>query len=975
MRFAILGPVEVTSGTESVPISRPRHRAVLAYLLLNANQVVSVDQITQALWASAPPSTAKSQLHAMISTLRRDLALPPGTGSGIETAMGGYMHSIRPGQLDLTVFNQLVATARDALTSADWQTAAKCLRDALGLWRGPALGGVKAPYADSVRVRLEEERLQAQEFLIEAELAMGRHIPVLGEVRRLVDQFPLRERLVMQLMLALHRSDRRTDALQVARELRHRLSEEQGLDPGVLFAELERSILRADPALDWTRQETQVPVDEGASLSPRVAARQLPTPPAIFVGRDAIIADLETQLGANRAFPVTAINGAGGTGKSALALLVSHRIVDRFPDGQLYVDLQGDRVGLAPLAPSEVLGRFLRALGTPPSLVPDSADEAAALYRSMLSQRSVLILLDNAVDVGQVRPLLPGSLMCGVLLTSRRALSTLDAHHLKLGPLTEPEALKLLADCAGKQQVSADPATAQTIVRFCEHVPLAIRIAGARLSGDAGLSMAEFGRRLAVERRRLDLLQLDDLAVRACFQTSYQALGGLDQTGHLDAALAFRRLGLLRVSHLTPPVVAALLDASVEESENVMGQLAAARLIDQDDHRWRMHDLLRLFAIELADHEDPPQQQAQALQRALTCYLGAVRRSSSLTRPGQSLDGEDELADLPYADLIRMTSAAEGTAWLESERANLMGLARQMADAAEPLCRFTLRLSTAMRMFLPLRGYLADWEELCVLSLQVARRLKIRAAEAVALMDLGAIAQRTGRLTDAITHLNNALTIATVDGHVSTQAGISSYLGSTYAAAGEGDMTVAAYDQAIALRRQIGDDASTAITLTNAGIACTAVNLFADAARYIDESIKLKIAGGNRHGEGVARIVAAGTYLAQGCGEEALSSVNIGLGLCQEFGDRHNVWIALIVRATIHRHAGRRLDSAHDAEQAARICRENGDSAGEALAVRQLHSANMLTHVAPTTDRTWYPGLAWVIALTNLPCPTTASQI
>lgn len=780
-------------------------------------------------------------------------------------------------------------------------------------------------------------------------------------------------------------SERSIREVERGRAPRPRTVEQLGVALGLDASDREQ-FARKGHMLYWAsragRSDRSIPPD-GDPVPPGVLVRQLPPNVAHFVGRVQQLTDVTRVLLTSRHRPrhgqsaadgvtIAAVHGPGGMGKSALAVRIAHTVARDFPDGQLYVDLQGDRLGLTPLDPGEALGRFLRALGLSPGQIPVAADESAVLYRSLLADRAVLVVLDNAASAGQVRPLLPAGTACGVLVTSRQALPTVDAVQVKLSELADDEAWHLLAAWAGPQRMADDPDSARTIIRCCGGMPLALRIIGARLTGDAQMSLAQVADNLAAQRRRLDVLELDDLAVRASFRTSYLALGQERTPGQPAADRAFRLLGALPTPHTIVPVAAAMLDVSMVDARTVLDRLSDAHLVERDDSCYRMHDLLRFFAAEECDLHEPAPQQVEAVQRVMTCYLGAARRASDMTRPGQLRAGEDELAALPYADLVQFTDVTQATAWLESERVNLMTLARQAVDAPEPLCRFALRLAPALRMFLPLRGYLADWREATQLSLQVARRIGDRRAELVALVDLGAVAQRTGQLRDALTHLDAALSVAVSEGPISSHAAVLSYLGSTYATLGDAEQAVQCFDKSVALRRQTGDDISTAITLSNAAFTCLGLRLIPDAARYVQASLDLGATTKDNHGYGVTLVAVAGVHLARQRLPDAERAASDGIDLCRQYGDRNNEWGGLIIRAIVHRHVGRLAESARDAQQAASLCRSIGETAGEAFAVQQLRLVDPSPDATPIASlHPANPVPGWLTVLADLPPPGT----
>ncbi|GHJ45388.1 SARP family transcriptional regulator [Catellatospora sp. TT07R-123] len=934
MRYRVLGPVELTADDVAVPLPQPRHRAILGFLVLHAERVVTRDQLIEALWGGAEPSTAASQIHVAVSHLRGALRRH-GLSEVIATRPGGYALAAPVQETDAGVFAAELSAAREAQRRGEPREAVRRADRALALWRGEALAGVTAAYAPSARQHLHEQQLAAQELRADAELDLGRHDVLVPVLTGLVEAHPLRERLVTQLMLALYRAGRRADATAVARRMRALLAEGQGLDPGARFVELERAILVGDPALDPPATAPQVRQAAPAAVVPA----QLPFDVPSFTGRERELA----ALGRVGRPGVTVITGQAGAGKTALAAHWAHQVRDSFPDGQLYADLRGFDPSTEPLTPLEVLARFLRGLGVGAQRVPADTDEASALLRSLLAGRRVLLVLDNARDAAQVRPLLPGSGECAVIVTSRRPLVTLDAQRIEIGGMPPDEAVRLLTQYAGDRAVW-DPAAAHEVLRYCDHLPLAIRVTGARLLADPELSLAGLAARLADERSRLDLLEVDDLAVRASFGAGYQALDPA-------AAAAFGLLGLLRVYSFDTAVAAALWDVPVRAAEPTLDRLVSARLIERGGDRFRLHDLMRLFAME---HAAAQGDTAAALERTAVCYLGAARRGTQLLRPGQLLVGAEDLADPRYAELVVLPDVAAARSWFETERANLVAFAEQAVDAPDPLCRFALQLQSTMTMFLASAGHLADWQHLCELSARVADRLGDPASEAVAVMNLGAIAQRQGRAADAVLLLGRALELSRIAQRPSTQAAVLSYLASTYTDLGEPDRSAACHRRAIELRRAVGDHKSTAHALANAAYHFIAQRELDEAQGYLAEALEIKYAEQDLLSAGVTEVQLAGVLLAQGRHAEAVRSADTGLDLCRQYGDRYNEWVALLFRSVAHRWLGETRRSRDDAAACLAVC-----EALRQVPARNL-AAGLLGRPPVTEDDTGDPVPVWL---------------
>jgi DNA-binding SARP family transcriptional activator len=599
MDFKILGPIEVrTSRGRPIALGRRKQRVLLAALLLNTGKAIPSRRMLDWLWGEHAPATAQSNLYTYISALRKVLDSP----SRIEAGPNGYLLRVTPGEVDVTLFEDLAAQGQQALSAGRHDVALERLTRALCLWRGESVLE-ELPLPAPLRceaARLERLRATVVDASLEARLALGQHGEMLADLEALTRRDPLNERIRAQLMLALYRSGRRADALTIYQGARMTLAAEVGIDPGPDLVRMHQRILADDPAL------TPPP-----AVAARRAPAELPIGPAAFTGRAAEIARLCTMLtSGSSATAISAITGAAGVGKSALAVHVAHQVAGRFADGRLYVDLHDSTPGVAPLNPADVLARLLRSLGDDTAGRPD-VDEAAARFRSLTDGRHLLLLLDNARDAAQVRPLLPASPTCRVLVTARRMLTSLDAaSHFRLGVMAEDETSTLLGRLIGEERVAAEQRAARAIVRLCAGLPLAIRIAAARLIARPGLSLRALADRLAVEDHRLSELQADDQAVRACFMMSYRSLDA-------ESSRMFRMVSLLDGAAISVAAAAALADRPEPRTADLLDHLAGAQLLEVCGHdRYRMHDLLRLFARERARKEGTEEDQALAVWRA-----------------------------------------------------------------------------------------------------------------------------------------------------------------------------------------------------------------------------------------------------------------------------------------------------------------------------------------------------------------------
>ncbi|MEV4145286.1 BTAD domain-containing putative transcriptional regulator [Amycolatopsis sp. NPDC049691] len=666
--FGVLGPLAVEGPPGHwITLRGDRQRTLLAVLLLNANQHVHVDVLVEALWPERPPKSYASNLHTYLSRLRERI-----DGLRVDHGPLGYRLYVEPAELDLLVFR---AAVEDGRRAGDAVTASRHYRRALAQWRGPVLAGLHVPRLDADIARLESERLAVFEDCVDAELTAGRHGELTGELQAMITEHPLRERLAAQLMIALHRAGRQADSLAIYRRLRTTLIEELGVEPGAEARRVHAAVLRGE--------------DPVPRMPPPVwPVCQLPPDIADFTGREAELAELTGVLGSDTGVPVAVLSGEPGAGKSTLAVRAAHRLRTRFPDGQLYVPLGRD-IG-------EVLADLLRALGVPGPAVPDDVRARAAVFRGRLADRRVLVVLDDAVDPEHVRALLPGTPGCAVLVTSRQRLSGLaGAHRLALGPLSGAEAAELLNRLAGAR-VTRERAEAERIIAACARLPLALRIAGSRLAIRPHLRLGELADRLEDEVRRLDELTVSDLAVRSSIALSHEGL-------RPPARRAFRLLGRCRLVDLPSWAVTTLIgtpDADEAVEELVEASLLETRGPDPTgEGRYRMHDLVRLYAAE-----GPAAEGGSSTVLAATLALAdAAAARLPRTVPMPAVAHSPLPQPLPDALVSRLLERPED--WFAAERANLVRLIGSLP------AREALLLLDKLGVYLYLHGHYADLRE------------------------------------------------------------------------------------------------------------------------------------------------------------------------------------------------------------------------------------------------------------------------
>ncbi|MCK2237859.1 MULTISPECIES: BTAD domain-containing putative transcriptional regulator [unclassified Crossiella] len=869
--FRLLGPVELVMDGEPVPVGGAGVRCLLAALVTEPGQVVSAERITEVLWAGRPPATARTIVQGYVSRLRKlftELALPV----SLDTRAPGYLLRMDPDLVDAHRARRLAAAARDLPPGP----RADLLGQVLELWRGEPLSGLGSPVLErEVRPELTELRLTVTEEYFAAQLDLGKHEELLPRIQLLHADEPFRERLAEYAVLALYRCGRRTEALRTYEDYRERLSAKFGLDPRPELRELIDRVRTDDPALCSCQPETE------ASAPP--APTELPVPAAGFTGRTAEQAWLDGLLTRAEQAGESAVGvlaGAGGIGKSALALTWARRSAGHFADGVLFGALRGFDPEHPPADPAELLRQFLLELGLAADAVPVPFDERLALYRSMLAGRRVLVLLDDARDSEQVRPLLPpggGSL---ALITSRRRLDGLVVSHgagiHTLGTLPRAVGVALLASEAR----TADPAVLDELAALCGDLPLALRVVAARLAaaGNPGKLAAE----LRDEQHRLAGLEEDGSSVRGAFDISYRDLAP-------EPAAVFRLLGLHPGPSLTPDLVAALAGITPAAARRALRGLTAAHLLAEPRRdRFALHDLIRLHARELARTELGETTRRAAQRRLIHyywrwCAHAAVKFSPSTHGFGLPPGGE--------ADPVPDWSAEEALRWFETERANAVAVIRLAREEDFP--RETWLLARPVSIYLAVRNRVEDWISVNELGLAAATAAGEGAGVAMMLNGLGAATHRLGRRDESLRYYRDSLAAATQAGdrHAAARAAtnvagalawlrrgaeaeiaaaeairhnqeigdrhaesaINNTLGVLALDSGRPERAETYFQRAVAIDEEIGDDNFLATALNNLARALLARGEVAGAAAANRRALALAISHGMNRTEAFAR--------------------------------------------------------------------------------------------------------------------------
>ncbi|MGW6016132.1 AfsR/SARP family transcriptional regulator [Streptomyces sp. NPDC055210] len=802
--FSVLGPVRAWRGEVEVELGAPQQRAVLAVLLLAEGSQVPAGALVDAVWGTAAPASALNILRGYVHRLRKSLE-PGGNASSsvIRSTGDGYQLTVPSEELDLGAFQQLVDQAERLRGAGDTKGVVKHLRDALDLWQGTALAGVRGGYAQSQRQRLAELRLSAQVTRLTAELDLGAAAQATGELAGLVTEDPLDERLRELLMLALYRSGRQAAALAVYREAQTLLAEELGVDPGPALQAMYQRVLRSDTGLLAPPAPAEpAPAHAAAPAPVRAPAvpAQLPADLAAFVGREAELAEA-ARLPSAGAVVISAIAGMAGVGKTTFAVHWARQVADRFPDGQLYLNLRGfDPVGL-PVPPEQALRTLLESLGANAHGLSQDIDTLAARYRTLLAGKRVLLLLDNARDAAQVRPLLPGAPGCLVIVTSRNRLAGLvavdGAHPLHLDVLSQQEARELLARRLGQRRVTAEPDAIKEIIARCARLPLALAITAARAATRPAIPLASIAAELRDSADGLDAFHEFDTAadVRAVFSWSYHALTP-------DAARLFRLLALHPGPDISLPAATSLVALVARRTRQLLGELIQAHLVDEVvPGRYMSHDLLRAYATELTETVESPQQVRAARHRMFDHYLHTVHETAALTT-SRALVSLEPAAEGVHAETFAQ-DAEKATAWLAAEQAVLLAVLEEAATHRYDV--HTWQLAWAVGHHLHLRGLWRQQEAVHRAAMDAACRLGDRTAQAHVHNGLTLATGNSGRFNEARVHAERAVELFTESGD--TRAYADSYYNLAWVGVRQGDPQAAlgAVQQSVSLFRAYDD--------------------------------------------------------------------------------------------------------------------------------------------------------------------------
>jgi DNA-binding SARP family transcriptional activator/tetratricopeptide (TPR) repeat protein len=883
VRIEILGPLAAFCKEEEAVLP-PGQQLVLGLLALASGAPVSRDALVDMLWQDRPPSSATAIVQTYISRLRRVL-----TEEVLLRDGPGYRLDVLPEQLDLLEFRQTLDQAR---TVSGPDEACAAYERALSLWRGDPLAGLPLSAEHPPLVALRAEQVAATLEYADVASANGWHGRVLPYVRALVARHPLDEAAHARLMIALAGTGRQAEALEVLERLRHRLDEELGIMPGPELREAQDRVLRQ-----------RVP-----ATGPELPVFQLPAAPADFTGRSAECARLAAAIVVPERVPVVVVSGPPGVGKSALALQVAHQVRAQFPDGQLWVQLAGSSA--RPRDPSEVLGEFLRALGVHGSSIPESFSERAMCYRSHLADRRILVVADDAATAEQVRPLIPGTAGSALLVTSKSRLEGLDgAHLMPLEVMTAADAAGLLTRMVGQDRMAVDRASADSLVRTCGALPLALRIAGAKLAARPSWPLAVMVRRLAATQDRLRELEVADLSVRSSMASSYQWLSDRGRR-------AFRLLALLGPCDFAEWVAGALLGEP--DSGDVISELTDRSLLiplgpdATGEPRYRLHDLLRDFATERLA-EEPEALRTEALEWLLGGWLQLAQLADMrlipepyFPRPLRSSAAEV----VPSEAAIRLT--ADAIAWFSAERVNLLAAVEQACQHGwlPVACRLALHQSA-------FQHYQCRQDEIERVWRTITDSAEGAGRSAYATLRIGASLVDRGRASEALDILNSAIHAAEEAGELETlafalyyrgqcawdmddHAGAREYaerglavarragsrlaemltlrvLATAHASLGHADRAVAIVEQAAVLAEELGAVPYKLVVQHCLAYVCTLVNQHERAAIVCREAIELSCELGDIASEALMRGILGDAYQGLGRYSDAADSLKRAL--------------------------------------------------------------------------------------------------
>lgn len=919
MWFGVLGPLEVRSDAGTIlTVPRRKSRVLLSTLVLRPNCPLSVEHLVDVVWGDRPPASAVANLQSYVADVRRLLGAQ---SHRLATADRSYVLNVEPDEVDWLRFEAGLDRAGTARRAGDPALAADHLTRALGLWRGEQLAeGLELPAALQADAdRLNELRLTALEDSYELRLDLGRHLGLAAELTTLTTRHPLRERLWAQLMRALYASGRQAEALRAFHQVRTRLDDELGVDPGPELRHLHERILLGDPHV--AGGSTTASVGEAVPVP-----RQLPPEIFAFTGRATEIGDVVDAL-RRRPAAVVAVDGMGGIGKTALAVQVGHHVADDYPDGQLFVDLRGFAADTAPAAVTDVLADMLRAVGYKADALPVTVSERSALWRSVAAERRLLIVLDNAASSAQVQPLLPAAPGCAVVITSRRRLGLDTAEPTSLDALPEAECAALFREVAGPGHSDAPDDTVSVITALCGSLPLAVRIAAGRLRARPAWTAADLAARLRDASRRLGELQDLDRGVATAFRLSYEQLSPADSR-------LFRLLSVHPGPDLNAAAAAALVGGSAAAADQALQRLVDDHLLQEHRAgRFRLHDLLRDFSAELAGRDD--EERVAAVRRLLDWYLAAAFGAAALLDPERAQ--RPPMSDVRVESTVSVTDSDEAVSMLEAERRSLVALVR-LALHSDNL-RHAAMLAVALFPFYYLRGYNDDFIATLELAAVAAGRIGDPVIEAEVLGSLPAAFGRAQRYEEAARPARRALELWLELGSRSGEARARNNLAVLAWISGDLEESDRQFQVAFSMMRELGDKRGEARVSNNLGEVARRVGRIDDAIGRYTRAIELFGAFGNHRGLANTLANRAAVRAFVGEWDAARADVLHAQRICDQIGHREGAVGVLNVRGMLHVAEGRPEEAAQCQSAALAQSRELGDPMLELQSLNGLGEA------------------------------------
>ncbi|WP_129307533.1 BTAD domain-containing putative transcriptional regulator [Streptomyces sp. L2] len=930
MRFNILGSLEGWHGDRRLRLGSPTQERVLVTLLLEPGRMVPVSRLVAAAWDDEPPQTAGHQIRKAVAALRTRV---PDGADVILTDGTGYRAVLQEHQLDLHEFTRRAALAREAVAGSDAVEAVGHLRACLDLWRGPVMAGAGGGVISAASAALEERHMAVAEQYFELQLELGQSAELVGPLRELVTAHPLRETLRGRLMLALYRAGRQAEALEEFGRVRTLLVEELGIDPGAELTRLYEAILRDSPEV--APRVPQSVAERAALLVPAPYPEPSPTepPPSTlpydlpdFTGRDDELSRILAVGGdpASGSTRIIGVDGMGGSGKSALAVHAAHLLAADYPGGQLFVDLRGFSPGEKAQEPGAVLHSLLRTVGVPDDRIPDDLERRTTLWRTVSAQRKLLLLLDNAADAAQIRPLLPTSEDCLALVTSRVRMLDLDgAEWLSLGLLSADDSTTLLTRMLGTDRTTAEPGAVDDLARLCGGLPLALRITTARLRNRPRWTVRYLVDRLADETRRLRELSAGERSVEATLRLSYQAM-------EEDHRAAFRLLGLHPGTTIDVHSAAALLGTGVHDAEDVLENLLDAHLLEQHEAGlYGFHDLVRTYAMSVRETEDDEE---GAVERLVAYYALAAHQACDVIFPGRTRYG-DPSVDGVSPELPRLATDDQALSWLDREYEALLAVVA--LSGAQGRHRSAALLSRNLLFYLDLRGHYEPYRVVSRIAVGACRQLGDMLWLSISLGNLAVGHWSLGEFQDGLSTAQEALELASAHDR-RTEAFCVDVLGLLHGALGNFDEARLRLNQAIDLHRELGETRNEAVALVNLSTVQTWSGLYAEGVRHAARATELNRRLGERNNEISSLTWLAQAHLGTGEDERARACLAQALALCDESRRPANVALVLAHWAGVCQRLGEVDSAAEYAERALDLV------SAEGTALRQATVANVV---------------------------------